>query len=907
MSSGNLLDAILNEPKPLSPDQRKAILDPRPFVRIIAGAGAGKTETLTRKIAHLLICEKAEPSSIVAFTFTEKAAQSMKSRLYQRMTSLGVEDLTKRLGEIYIGTIHGYCLQILEDYFGFGNYNVFDENQEMAFISRCGWQLGFKNIQGSYARTCESFINSISVAYNEMLDRGALEKKAPAFYMMLTAYEKLLDDHKRLTFNRMVYEAVIRLEKESNKLSHIKHLIVDEFQDINFNQYRLIELIGANAHVFVVGDPRQSIYQWRGSNERFFQEFSTRFPGAAEVEIKENRRSVKKVVKTSNIFADSFADVKYEQMDSTREEDGEVIHTVFGTPEDEAIWAANQINRLVKDGKCRFCDFGILLRSVNTSAEPFLRAFRERSIPFMVGGKVGLFKRAEAQAVGRIISWLSEEGFWIKDAFSWNDRIEGDELLETGLEFWQGVIDYGLSEDVMDQLLDWRERILNKEVPGLKEAYEQLLLILGYRNMNVSNPLHAALMANLGRFSSMLNDFEISMRIGGHRRNWASELKGLCWFINTYATRSYEEVNAEDIRGVDAVQLMTVHQSKGLEWPIVFMPALVKKRFPSSMAGRQRDWMLPREMFDVGRYEGGPEEEKRLFYVAITRARDRLVMSRFTRMTRNVSGSDFFDHLEGAPVEERESHEFELEYETHEIVEEEEILSFTPSEIINYALCPHHYRMNQMWGYAQKMSPLLGYGGALHFCMRHAAEFIKQGYHPASAVATAVDDGFHLQFASKDILSDVRSTAKVTLTKFAVAREEDMRNIQEVETRLEFPVQNATIAGKVDVILKADQSFEVRDYKTSDIVVSKDDAEFQLRLYSHGLRQVGWDISKASVAYLDGATIDDVPVAPADVATAKVRAEQIISQIKTSDFKPRPSSFCGECEYCGLCRDGGSP
>jgi DNA helicase-2/ATP-dependent DNA helicase PcrA len=168
MSKEELLSDILEKPKPLSKEQRDALLSSSRHVRIVAGAGTGKTETLTRKIACLVLYGETDPTKIVAFTFTEKAAQSMKSRIYERVRQLRGEEACARLGEMFMGTIHGFCLRILEDHFDYGDHNVLNENQEMAFIMREGWGLGLgKN--GNYAQNCRDFIRSVNVVYDELI------------------------------------------------------------------------------------------------------------------------------------------------------------------------------------------------------------------------------------------------------------------------------------------------------------------------------------------------------------------------------------------------------------------------------------------------------------------------------------------------------------------------------------------------------------------------------------------------------------------------------------------------------------------------------------------------------------------------------------------------------------------
>jgi DNA helicase-2/ATP-dependent DNA helicase PcrA len=184
-----VINTILETPFKLSKSQEDAIVCDAEYIRIIAGAGAGKTETLARKIVYYLLVKKAAPESIVAFTFTEMAAESMKSRIHQRLIELGEQELLKKFGQIYIGTIHGFALRILQDYYGFSNYSVFDENQHMAFIIREGYSIGlnkdeYKEI-GSYLNRCKKFINSLSAFYGELVDINSISQSDDHFKIML--------------------------------------------------------------------------------------------------------------------------------------------------------------------------------------------------------------------------------------------------------------------------------------------------------------------------------------------------------------------------------------------------------------------------------------------------------------------------------------------------------------------------------------------------------------------------------------------------------------------------------------------------------------------------------------------------------------------------------------------------
>ncbi|HID92774.1 MAG TPA: ATP-dependent helicase [bacterium (Candidatus Stahlbacteria)] len=894
MTDKMILEEIINKPKQLSNEQKKAVISKKKYIRVVAGAGTGKTETLTRRIIYLLLYEKVEPKEIVAFTFTEKAAQSMKSRIYERVRQLRGEEACAKLGEMYVGTIHGYCLRILEDYFGYGDYDVLDENQEMAFILREGWGLGL-NVGGKYAENCKDFIKSINVAYDELLNRKKLKKEDPDFHRHLERYESILDNHRLLTFGRMVALAVQKLIDHPKKLSHIKHLLVDEYQDINRTQEKLIKVIGRKAKIFIVGDPRQSIYQWRGSDEKCFEDFITHFKNVDLVTIKENRRSGKNIVKLANTFADTFSRARYKHIRAIRKGKGVAIKAEFETPEDEAEWVISQIEKYVNSGRCNYGDCAILLRSVTTSAEPFINLLRSRNIPYLVGGKVGLFRRDEGQALGRLFSWLWDDGFWVEDPWRWWDQTRGEELLETGIEAWNNATGIPISPGRKKKLKDWKNKVETSQFDNFTQIFHGLLIILRYKDLDFEDRLHATVMANLGRFSTLLADYEASVRLGGNKPDWVNAVKGLCWYMNTYASGAYEEQPSEDIRGIDAVQIMTIHQAKGLEWPIVFIPAMVDRRFPSSKIGSEQNWYVPRDMFDVNRYEGEIDDERRLFYVAITRAKDIVCISYFKRINNRRRRSQFIDEIEGVV----DTISPDMEIPSVKITPptlDEEIQTFSAGEILTYLKCPYFYRLREIWHYKPGLVEALGYGKSLHYCLRYASELIENGMKPEVAIEKAVDEKFHVPYAGGRMKENMRKRAKKVLTRFVKKHKDDMGKIEEIEARLEFPVQKATITGRVDVILKDKNTMEVRDYKTSDEVTTFEQASLQIQLYTQGLRMIGKPISQASLAYLENAELKEVSIKKDDLRKAKKIAEKCIEGIMKSQFEPKPEN--GYCKYC---------
>jgi DNA helicase-2/ATP-dependent DNA helicase PcrA len=905
MEKSQQKEKILSHPKPLSPNQRKAVLSDRRHIRIIAGAGAGKTETLTRRIVYHLIYEEIDPATIVAFTFTDKAAQGMKSRIYDRLKDMGRDDLRARIGDLYVGTIHGYCYRLLTDYFNYGNHDSFDENQERAFLSIVGKDLGLAD-SGNYIRNCKNFLETVKVVEGELIPDETLRENAPGFLEKLNMYKSKLTENKRLTYDRMVSLAVENLEENPDTLRHIKYLLVDEYQDINRAQEKLIQLIGRNAGIFIVGDPRQTIYKWRGSDETCFEDFAEIYPDAKTIYLTENRRSGKDIIGLANCFADSFESIQYDHIEPTRTDSGIVAHLVANNDKKEAGWIATQIQSYIRRGLCEYSDIGILLRSVSTSAPPFIDMFRDRGIPLIIGGGVGLFRKDEARAVGMLFSWLVERSYWKLDPLKSYSVIDGKDMLPFAISAWKAAVPYSLPDDIGDKLKTWKNETLTGKFKHFTEAYQDLLNVLGYLALDPEDPNQAVIMANLGRFNTILTDYETAAMLGGNDRDWIRDTAGLFEYITGHANGTYSELIGEDLQGINAVQITTIHQAKGLEWPVVFMPALMSNRFPSKNTGKQKKVMIGRDLFDATRYEGTIEDERRLFYVAATRSKDVLVFSSFMGARKDVFESSFVSDLPRGSYLDLSENDLLPAYEISRGADPEDIQTFSAGEIIAYKTCPYSYRLNHIWGYRPGFSEYLGYGKTLHFCLRLASDMIKkQGRNPVNAIETALNDHFFLPFIVSDRSESIQQAARNKLTRFVEERAEDMKQIKEVEARVEFPLQKATVTGQIDVLLHDGNCIEIRDYKTSKDSTTHDDSAIQVQMYALGMSMTGESVSKGSVAYLDDASLREVSVTESHLANAKEAVERHISGIITKDFAPHPGQQCLSCNYGAICRWNG--
>ena len=894
----NLLDEIINYPKPLSPDQKAAVLCKSKYVKVIAGAGAGKTETLTRRIAYLITVEKIKPSAIVAFTFTERAARSMKERIYERVEHLLGEESLASLGEMYIGTIHAYAKRLLEDRYRFGIHQLLDDNQELAFLLREGWEMGLGG--GNYSENCQNFLRTFNMSLDEELEEKDLTKEAPDFSHKRSKYLELLNKHKLLTFGTVISYAVSKLKEVPQPLNDIKYLIVDEYQDINKAQFELIKLIGKKAAVFVVGDPRQSIYQWRGSDERYFDEFNKHFKNAQVVTIKENRRSGTNIVKNANKFSASFS-AKFERMAAINSETGLVAVQALETPETEAKWITDQVEALVKANNLRYRDIGILTRSVSTSARELIEEFKSRKIRYVVGGKVGLFKRDDALSLAQIFTWLYDGGWWHENG----KTLKGDELVVSALVHWNVAQPYGVPKDARRRLEKIKANLYSAKpsYPYTTELFQDILFILGFLNLSHSKPDDAVVIANVGRFNNILSDYEAANMLGGDLPNWPKRLKGLFWFIQN-ASGAYEERSIFEIGDVDAVQIMTVHQAKGLEWPVVFVFSLTDRRFPSSMTGRESDWCgIPTSMFDVKRYQGTPEDERRLFYVAITRPKDVLVLSYFKHQKNAATRSRFLDNIDLTAVRELKEGEPLPKAKAKRTEEKEEMQTYSASDVILYSRCPYQFLLRNLWGYQPKINEYIGYGKALHFCLSQAKEIIDSGKRPNVAIVSAVADGFFLPYVGAGIKADkIKDAAEKTLVSFALKHEEDLKRIKEVEYRIEFPLNKTTIIGKVDVIINAEGGEEVRDYKTSDQITTTEEFAMQVKLYTMGLRGLGRNVTSGSIAYLENGEIASVDLSKESLQKSKSRAQEIVDGIGQNSFGANIGEHCKKCDMLRICK-----
>ncbi len=904
----------------LSPEQQRVVDQRGADLQIIACAGSGKTESVSRRIAAL-IEEGAEPASIIAFTFTERAAAELKERIVRRVAERMGADFRDRLGPMFVGTIHAYCFRLLQDHVPrFGNHDVLDENRHAGFLSREHRALGLSRLGAKHWQPIRDFAKAVDVIGNELIPLEALD--GTPLGDCVRAYRETLDRFHFVTFSSLISAAVEALSDatiHARVTAGLRHLIVDEYQDVNPAQERLIQLLAQPpVALCVVGDDDQSIYQWRGSDVRNIRELTQRRPDAETVTLDTNRRSRPAIIARAASFAQTIPDRLPKTMQPSRPPgDAELVCWSADTEEDEAARVAGTIARLHERG-FRYRDVAVLYRSVRTSAPPLLDALEARSIPYACGGRTGLFLQPEISQLARIYAWFVD-GDWQEARWGEARPVTLDALV-AGLagSFTPGP-------DLRRYLEDWKAFVRRGIRPiSLVDEYYQLLDRLGVRAIDATTPNGSARLGALARFSEILADFEHVQRRGrrldeNEGRFRSGQDRGI-WYLRSlynyllhWARDAYEDFAGEQTIEIDAVDVLTVHQGKGLEWPVVFLPALVGGRFPSQRAGQAQTWLLPPAVFPPAtraRYEGGDAEERRLFYVALTRARDAAYLSCFARRARRFTPSPYLIEVSGGqllgdgdlplpappPVEAaRESPPLEIAF----------------SDLARLDECGHAFRLGTSFGFEIPLAVELGYGKAVHHVLRQLAEMVRAtGALPrGEALRQMVDAEFYTPFATSTGFEQMRQAAARLVERYVSDHEDDLRRVWAVERPFELHFDEGVVSGRADVILDEEGGpgnvgkLALVDYKVAGDAARDARYALQLAVYAAAGRGEGLDVEAAYLHELREGQRRAVDVGPAATADASARVQQLLGRARAGEFEARPEpGRCAICDYRRICR-----
>ncbi|MEI7733322.1 MAG: ATP-dependent DNA helicase [Verrucomicrobiota bacterium] len=906
----------------LSKEQLSAISHRGSHLQIIACAGSGKTEVMARRVATL-IDEGVPPAAIIAFTFTERAAASLKSRIHRRIAADQGPAFLDRLGPMFIGTIHAYCLRMLQDHVPqFGNYDTLDENRLAGLLSREYRTLGLDRLGDKHWAPIHDFLKNVQVAENELLTPQDLGDSP--FAHCYEQYVAMLRRYHFLSFGQLISEAILAL-KTPNIYQRVhgplRHLLVDEYQDINPAQEKLISLLAKSpVHLTVVGDDDQSIYQWRGSDVSNILTFKKRYQPAADKPLSINRRSRPQIIRHANQFVASIEPRLTKQMRSHRSAGETEVHCWAGVTDlEEAATLAETIQRLAQRGY-RYRDIAVLYRSVRTSSDPLINALRERNIPFTCAGRTGLFRQPEAALIGQTYAWLVAND-WKSERFTPSEPVTLDALCT---QYYRTFNAGKTIPDLKEYLTDWQKLVDDKSTQvNLIRDFYRLLRLLKVHEFDLADPADAARMGCLARVSEILADYEHVTRRSryvedaGQRVFRAGQDRGL-WFyrglfsyLQYYALDAYEDFEGEDTFDLDAVDILTVHQAKGLEWPVVFVPCLTDKRFPSGKSGRSQDWLLPEDAFPEEarrRYEGGDAEERRLFYVAMTRARDALYLSWFTQKKNHFNPSPFLTAVAGQTPDLATS----LPLPGHFTPEEDspdDPPTLTFSELALYERCPMRYRLSSSLGFQPQLATELGYGKAIHHLLRRLADLTRQRKKlpTATQVEQLFTDEFYLPFANRPAFEQLLAKARSLVAQYLGAYSQDLLRVWETERAFELHLDSGVVQGRADVILDHEKGqpdrLAIVDYKTTTDAHKDDVFAFQLAIYTAAGRGEGLQVEAAYLHELSTSTRVNIPVDAATTQSATARANTLITGVVQKKYPPKPAKdHCPRCDVRAVCQ-----
>jgi DNA helicase-2/ATP-dependent DNA helicase PcrA len=722
-----------------SPEQLRAIQHRGGHLQIVACAGSGKTETVARRVAGLL-AEGVTPSAIVAFTFTNAAAASLQSRILRRVEAqLPGYDLG-RLARMYVGTIHAYCLRLLQERVPrYATFDLFDDHRVVGLLVREAKALGLDELDGAtVVDKVRLFRDTADVVENEMLPATSLPPGP--FRKSYERYLELLDRYHVHTHNLCVARAVQCLDDPDTFALHhgaLRHLIVDEFQDVNPAQVALIRrLAAAPVEVCAVGDDDQAIYQWRGSSVDFLRGFQAEFSATRET-LAVNRRSREGIVRLAADFAEQIHGRVPKEITASRPSIPHDVHRfVCATADDEVAHITTAVGALLAQG-VPATDIAVLVRT-RATAGMVVEALAGAGIDARCEGRAGLFQQPEAEVLARVFAYIAGEATWQPAKAKAAVDLALDPLVDD-LARCFGVPDERRA--TVGRVVE----LLRKVVPAMEEAdlvttYHRLLNALGVHQWDPDDRVSSRRLGVLGRFSRVVADYEHVIRRGHRRVTRAGRslvkagaaggedfVRGLAAYIAYYAHDRYEDFAGEPDAEREGVTVATVHAAKGLEWPVVFVPFLTAHNLPSPYVGKEKRWLLPRELFPAARYEGTAADEERLFYVAMTRAREHLYLSRNERARWPSKPSPFFLRVGGGRIPVSSKALWVPDVVERPAGAAEERPGFAFSDLALYERCPLQLRFARNLGFQSPVVKERGFGQAVHHVLRCLAVRMRGG------------------------------------------------------------------------------------------------------------------------------------------------------------------------------------
>ncbi|MBC8586752.1 DNA helicase PcrA [Paratissierella segnis] len=666
----------------LNDRQKEAVLHTEGPLLIMAGAGSGKTKVVTHKIAYLIKGMNIFPGNILAITFTNKAANEMKTRVASLLKT-SVDDM-------WMGTFHSICVRILRrniDKIGYDrSFTIYDRDDQVTLIRECIKErnLNKENYKESTILSRISSFKDSQVDPDEYINvnyKDFRERNVGELYQL---YQNKLKEYNALDFDDLLIKAVELFELNPGILDYyqrkFKYIFVDEYQDTNKIQYRLVKLLSERfKNICVVGDSDQSIYSWRHADITNILDFEKDFPGAKVVLLEQNYRSTQSILNVANSVIKNNSSRKDKNLWTAKDEGRSVLYERLEYSEEEAYYVSRKIHELVFKGY-KLSDIAILYRT-NVQSRIFEEAFVNERLPYKLVGGLKFYDRKEVKDILAYLKFIQNpnDNISLRRIINTPKRGIGDATLAKIQDYAIETNDsiYGVLLDI-DSVNSLSQRAKNSvkpfvelmnglmakmEIMGLKDFIEDVINSSGYvADLEKDDTVESRTrIENIRDFLSVALTFE--------EKNPESDMED---FLASVSLLSDVDKTVEDD---NLISLMTVHSAKGLEFPVVFLVGMEEGLFPISRSFDSDDDM---------------EEERRLCYVALTRAKEVLYITSAEK--RTIYGSTsytipsrFIDEM-GDTIEKTETNKIfnVLGNNKEERPKEENLLNIVDYDINNF-------------------------------------------------------------------------------------------------------------------------------------------------------------------------------------------------------------------------------
>ena len=909
-----------------SETQKRVINHEKGHLRIVACPGSGKTEIVSQRVAEL-IRKGTPPSEIVAFTFTEKASEGLKLRIRRILEKKCKEN--SDFGEMYIGTIDSFCLHLLKQLKPeYRSFEVLDQARRTAFVDRWFYLLGLDSLRGPGRgkwRVIRTFCESADLVMMERIKLSKLSNKD--FVECYKAYREKLEEERFFDFTSIIYTLLEILKNEKNTLSDlkkiIKHVVFDEYQDVNKLQDELLEQLSkGSTSVCVVGDDDQNIFQWRGSNVNYIINFPDKYQkyGVTTEKLDVNYRATARLVSTAENFIQYNGNrvpknmIHYKKQ-TRKFETGDIVHHHFDTDEEEFDFILQNINGLLntdftdKYGETYALshrDMAVLVTS-NEDAARIIRFFEENNVPCIADSGTSVFERPLVAFATDCISFVFGcEGYTtgndvpeLEDLTRrYSDILDGNvKLFEKNLLEVQGRADRIIAKGYGDWLPDL----------GLQEFFQRILSAMGAEE-GVFNEVD---MYNLAVLSSAISDYEYV-----YQTLRAREVSGLKWFISQFAESNYSDPRHEDPTLVNAVRVLTIWKAKGLEFPVVFVPTFVKKKKPPVWQN-----FVDSNLYNKARYDGNIEDDRRAFYTAITRSQKYLFLTGAKK--RRIVVNSKPSKLEILPHpfldEMRNGYFSSLRYVSKPkskykpLIHSEGSFPTSYSELSIYERCPYDYQFRHVLGFSAGVPAAFGYGTNIHNILNliHNNYIKKQTVPDDKKLGGIFDSMFYLRFAPGTQNENMKKAGFKVVKSYVDLHKQDFKRILETEKRFEFVMGKALISGDIDLLKKVNDEGKVTEVEIIDFKTEreKEDGQYELdhseqvRFYSYATRlSLGYKPEKALIHHLDTHKKEYVDISDKRLEQTKSKIEKKVDEIMEGNFQAAPEKTkCLGCDFRSIC------